>query len=68
MNTVDNDVGFQRKITLTSISDMWSHCFGLSSPARNAIRSRAVNLVCLLEDTNTRTGLAGEWVLIAAEI
>ena len=52
-------------IALTSISGICSHCFGLSSPARKAIRSRAVSLVCLLDDTNTRTGLVGEWVLIA---
>ena len=51
---------------LTSISGMWSHCFGLSSPARKAMRSRAVNLVCLRDDTNTSTGFVGEWVLIAA--
>lgn len=44
---------------------MWSHILGLSSVARNAIRSRAVSLVCLRDDTKMRTGLVGEWTLIA---
>ena len=50
---------------LTSISSMCSHCLGLSSEARNAIRSKAVNLVWRRDDTKTKTGLSGEWVLTA---
>lgn len=45
---------------------MCSHCLGLSSAAKNAIRSRAVRRVCLLDDTNTSTGFSGEWVFMAA--
>ena len=52
-------------MVLTSSSGMWSHCLGSSSPAKKAIRSRAVSLVCRLDETNTSTGLDGEWDLMA---
>ena len=46
---------------------MCSHCLGLSSEARNAMRSKAVNLVWRRDDTKTKTGLSGEWVLTAVK-
>ena len=36
--------------SLTSISSMCSHCFGSSSAARNAIRSRAASCVCCYDN------------------
>lgn len=54
--------------TLTSVSGMWSHCLGLSSAAKKEINSSAVRRVCRLDDTNTSTGLVGEWVRIAAKV
>lgn len=45
---------------------MCTHCDGFMSAAANAMRSSAVSRVCRRDDTNTRTGLAGECVCTAA--
>ena len=52
---------------LTSLSSIFNHCFGSSSVARKAINSKAVRRVWRLDETNIKTGLAGEWLLIAIE-
>lgn len=49
----------------TSLSSWCSHCLGLSSVARYAIRSKAVSRVCRRDDTKIKTGLAGEWLRMA---
>lgn len=43
----------------SSISGILTNCWGRSSAAAKAIKSKAVNLVCLLEETKTKTGLVG---------
>ena len=53
---------------LTSASGMCSHCLGLSSAAKKEINSSAVRRVCRLDETNTSTGLVGEWVRMAAKV
>lgn len=49
----------------TSFSAICNHCLGSSSPAKKAIRSKAVSLVCRRDDTKINTGFSGECVLIA---
>ena len=46
---------------------MWNHCFGSSSAARYAIKSRAVSRVCRRDETKMRVGLVGECVLMAVK-
>lgn len=53
---------------VTSLSSIFNHCFGSSSVARKAINSKAVSRVWRLEETKIKTGLAGEWLLIAVKV
>ena len=53
---------FHNLIWFTSCSGACSHCLGLSSAAKYATKSKAVNRVCRFDDTNIKTGLSGECV------
>ena len=48
----------------TSASSMCSHCFGLCSLPRYAMRSNAVMRVWRREETNTRVGFSGEYMVM----